>query len=52
MQNPTELHFQALTHTLISMAQSAGQSILLNGSDQLHLQAFSNFDWAACLDFR
>lgn len=37
MQNPTELHFQALTHTLSYVAQTAGQGILLNGFDQLHL---------------
>lgn len=32
--------------------QYCSQGILLNGSDQLHLQAFSDSDWAACLDTR
>ena len=44
MQTPTELHFQALTHTRSYVANTAGQGILLNGSDQLHLQAFSDSD--------
>ncbi|XP_057543375.1 uncharacterized protein LOC130821604 [Amaranthus tricolor] len=51
-KKPTELHFQALQHTLTYVAHIAGQGILLNGSNQLHLQAFSESDWTACLDSR
>lgn len=52
MQNPTDQHFAALTHTLHYVAGTVGQRISLNGSNNLTLQAFSDFDWAACLDTR
>lgn len=50
MQHPTEQRFAALTHTLHYVASTAGQGILLKLSLQLNLQAFSDSDWAACID--
>ena len=52
MQNPTITHFQALQHTLHYVASTAGQGILLNGSAQLTLHAYSDSDWGSCLDTR
>ena len=40
MQQPTELHFQALRHTLNYVASTSGQGILSHGSDALHLHAY------------
>ena len=48
MQSPTVNHFQALQHTLHYVASTSGQDIILNGSDQLRLYAYSNSDWGAC----
>lgn len=50
MQSPTIAHFDALTHTLGYVSATLGQGILLSGSDQLTLQAFSDSDWGACPD--
>ena len=52
MQNPTEAHYQALTHTLHYFAYTLGQGILLKASNQLHLKAYLDSDWVACLDTR
>lgn len=52
MQRPTEQHLTALHHTLSYVTHTAGQGILLKATDQLHLHAFSDSDWAACLDTR
>lgn len=52
MQQPTELHFQALRHTLNYVYSTSGQGILLQGSNALHLHAYSDSDWEACLDTR
>ena len=52
MQSPTELHFQALTHTLHYVATTYGQGILLQAADTLKLHAYSDSDWGACLDTR
>lgn len=52
MQNPTELHDKALLHTLNYVATTAGQGILLKGSDKLTLKAYSDSDWGACIDTR
>ena len=48
MQNPTEAHFKALTHTLNYVAATSGQGNLFKGSDFLKLQAYSDSDWGAC----
>lgn len=52
LQCPRVPHFQALMHTLHYLASTAGQGILLQGSDQLTLQAFTDSDWGACKDTR
>lgn len=48
MQCPRVPHYQALMHTLDYVASTIGQGIILNASDQLVLQAFTNSDWRAC----
>lgn len=45
-------HFNALSHTLRYINQTAGQGIVLQGSDHLTLQVYSYSDWAACPDSR
>lgn len=50
MQTPSTLHFKALTHTLQYVASTAGQGILLRATPQLTLHAFSDSDWAGCID--
>lgn len=52
MQSPRTSHLEALHHTLRYVAQTAGQGILLQASDKLTLQAFSDSDWASCPDSR
>lgn len=52
MQSPTVDHYQALQHTLHYVASTSGQGIILNGSNQLRLHAYSDSDWGACLDTR
>lgn len=52
MQHPTTAHFDALRHTLNYVASTSGQGILLLATDQLSLRAFSDSDWASCLDSR
>ena len=52
MQQPREPHLQALHHTVSYVAHTVGQGILLKGSDKLVLQAFSDSDWASCIDSR
>jgi len=47
MQQPCASHLQALHHTLRYIQRTIGQGILLKASDQITLQAFSNYDWAA-----
>ena len=49
MQKPRSSHLAALQHTLRFVQATAGQGILLQGNNHLHLQAFSDSDWAACL---
>ncbi|KAL2941800.1 Retrovirus-related Pol polyprotein from transposon TNT 1-94 [Bienertia sinuspersici] len=52
LQEPRVPHFKALQHVLRYLSCTAGQGILLNGSSELNLQAFSDSDWGACLDSR
>lgn len=52
MQNPSDTHFKALAHTIHYVASTAGPGILLRATDQLKLHAFSDSDWAACIDTR
>lgn len=52
LQQPMISHYKALMHTLKYVASTAEQGVLLEGSDQLVLQAYSDSDWGACLDTR
>lgn len=52
MQTPIIPHYQALTHVLRYVASTSGHGILLKGSEQLTLHAYSDSDWGACLDTR
>lgn len=52
MQSPAVAHFDALIHTLGYLSATMGQGILLSGSDNLTLQAYSDSDWGACPDTR
>ncbi|WOG86546.1 hypothetical protein DCAR_0205758 [Daucus carota subsp. sativus] len=52
MHAPRTSHWSALQHTLRYLAGTATQGILLKASDKLKLQAFSDADWASCVDTR
>ena len=52
VQHPSNAHYNALLHTLNYVHSTAGQGILLNASDKLSLQAFSDSDWASCPNTR
>ena len=52
LQCPRVPHYQALLHTLNYVASTAGQGIILNASNKLILQAFTDSDWGACQDTR
>lgn len=52
MQTTEEHHYQALSHTLYYSHYTTRQGILLQGANQLTLQAVSNSDWASCVDSR
>lgn len=52
MQKPTNLNFEALKQTLSYVSCTAGKGIVLQGSNKLNLQAFSDSDWASCVDTR
>ena len=52
LENPRTSHLQALIHILSYIENIATQRILLQGSDQLKLQPFSDSDWAACPNCR
>lgn len=52
MQTASNLHYQALLHTLNYVHSTIDQGILLKATDSITLQAFSDSDWAACLDTR
>lgn len=52
MQQPRSTHWNALTHTLHYVHSTCGQGIVLQGSNTLTLQAFSDSDWGACCDSR
>ena len=48
MQNPRIPHALALQHTLNYVHTTSSQGIIIKGSDQLHLQAYSDSEWASC----
>lgn len=49
MQEPRSSHMEALEHLLRSVKGTAGQGILMHGSKQLSLHAYSDSDWATCV---
>ena len=52
MQNLTEEHHSALLQAINYVAHTLSQGILIQGSDTLHLHAYSDSDWGACIDTR
>lgn len=44
MHSPLTIHYDALLHTLSYVRQTAGQGILLRGTDHLTLQTYSDSD--------
>uniref|UniRef100_A0A2N9IHN2 Uncharacterized protein n=1 Tax=Fagus sylvatica TaxID=28930 RepID=A0A2N9IHN2_FAGSY len=52
MAKPTDLHLNATTKILRYVKGTPGQGLFFSSSNSLHLKAFSNSDWAGCLDTR
>ena len=52
MQHPKTTHWEALQDTLNYAHSTCGQGIVLLGTNQITLQAFSNSDWASCPNSR
>ncbi|XP_074324146.1 uncharacterized protein LOC141661063 [Apium graveolens] len=52
MQQPRTSHLSVLLHTLRYVSHTIGQGILPRADQQIKLQAFSDSDWAACVDSR
>lgn len=52
MQHPTEDHYFGLLHTISYVAHTLHHGVLLRGSNVLHLRAYSDSDWGACIDTR
>lgn len=52
MRTPRFPHLQALNHTLRYVAYTIGHGILLEASNALTVQAFSDSSWASCPDTR
>lgn len=52
MHDPKTPHLAAVHHTLCHLAGILYQGILLKVIDRLTLQAFSDTDWASCVDSR
>lgn len=52
MQQPRDSHWEALQHTLNYIHSTCGQGIILSADAHITLQAFSDSDWASCVDTR
>ncbi|XP_019434682.1 PREDICTED: uncharacterized protein LOC109341272 [Lupinus angustifolius] len=52
MALPTNLHYKALCRVLRYIKGSPGQGLYYPNSSILQLKAFSDADWAACMDSR
>ncbi|CAL1397253.1 unnamed protein product [Linum trigynum] len=52
MSNPTISHYKAVTRILRYLKHAPSTGLLFSSSSSLQLQAFSDSDWAACVDSR
>ena len=52
MQQLRDSHWTALRHTLNYVHSTCGEGIIMDGSNKLTLQAFSDSDWGTCVDSR
>lgn len=49
---PRKPHLDAAHHILRCIKATAGQCLLFPADSPLHLKAFSDSDWATCIDTR
>ncbi|XP_019460071.1 PREDICTED: uncharacterized protein LOC109359830 [Lupinus angustifolius] len=52
MANPTTAYFKTMTRVLRYIKGSPGQRLFYGTSSYLQLKAFSDYDWASCIDSR
>ncbi|MCI29237.1 copia protein, partial [Trifolium medium] len=52
MSKPTMAHFKAATRVLRYLKTCPGRGIMFPRDSNMHLQGFSDADWAGCLDSR
>ena len=52
MANPTQAHFRAATRVLRYLKGCPGKGLLFRRDSNIQLLAFSDADWATCLDSR
>ncbi|CAL1397690.1 unnamed protein product [Linum trigynum] len=52
MSNPSHTHFKAVNRILRYLKSAPSNGLFFPSSSTLHLKAFSDSDWAACVDTR
>ena len=52
MSSPRQSHYDAAQHLLRFLKQNLGQGLFLSSNPSLQLKAFSDSDWAGCMDTR